>query len=248
MLIIVAKASTTAFRCTAQCEGQMRGPNVRDFTFMDANDLLTAMRQHYPCGEPRRQGMGNRPALLVVDFIEGFTRAESPLGGPWDEAIGHTSALLANARSCGVPIVFTTVEYSAADLSTNLLAQKSPGIRILLKDSRWTAIDHRLGVSEGDLVISKKYGSAFFGTSLASQLQVKGIDSLLISGCVTSGCVRASAIDAVQSGFRATVVRETVGDRSLLANEANLIDIEQRYGDVISIGQAIDYLQGLPRC
>lgn len=211
---------------------------------MDSENLISAMRQLYPCSEPREMGMGKRPALLVVDFIEGFTHAQSPLGGPWDEQIGNTATLLACARTRNIPVVFTTVEYDAADLSTNLLAQKTPGIRILLKGSRWTAIDHRLGFAEGELLISKKYGSAFFGTSLATQLQVLGVDSLLISGCVTSGCIRASAVDAVQCGFRTAVVRETVGDRSLPANEANLMDIEQRYGDVISLDQAIRYLRG----
>ena len=123
----------------------------------------------------------------------------------------------------------------------------APGVGILLKGSRWTAIDHRLALAPGDLVVSKKFGSAFFGTTLASQLQVLGIDSVLISGCVTSGCIRASAVDAVQSGFRAAVVRETVGDRSPLANEANLIDIEQRYGVVISLERAITHLQNTGR-
>jgi maleamate amidohydrolase len=98
---------------------------------------------------------------------------------------------------------------------------------------------------EEDIIISKKYGSAFFETSLAEQLQVLNIDTLLISGCVTSGCIRASAVDAAQNGFRPIVVRETVGDRSLLANEANLIDIEQRYGDVISLDEASQYLQSI---
>jgi len=212
---------------------------------MNTEDLITAMRQLYAGREPRELGLGKRPAVLVVDFIEGFTNARSPLGGPWDEQVRHTATLLAAARTQKVPVVFTTAEYDAADLSTNLLAQKTPGIGILLKGSEWTAIDHRLGREAQDLVISKKYGSAFFGTSLAAQLQVLGIDSLLISGCVTSGCVRASAVDAVQSGFRPAVVRETVGDRSLPANEANLIDIEQRYGDVISLEQAMSYLHGV---
>jgi len=208
--------------------------------------LITAMREHYACREPRELGLGKRPALLVVDFIEGFTNAQSPLGGPWDEQIDFTATLLACARTRNIPVVFTTVEYEASDLTTNLLAQKTPGIGILLKGSKWTAIDHRLGAAPQDLIISKKFGSAFFGTTLASQLQVLGVDSVLISGCVTSGCVRASAVDAVQSGFRPAVVRETVGDRSLPAQEANLIDIEQRYGDVISLNQAVDYLQGFP--
>ena len=210
---------------------------------MELEELLAALRRHYPYREPRELGLGKRPAVLVVDFIEGFTNAESPLGGPWDEQVGYTKALLSCARSNQVPVVFTTVEFEAADLSSNLLARKTPGIGVLLKGSRWTAIDHRLGAAPRDLVISKKFGSAFFGTTLASQLQVMGIDSVLMSGCVTSGCIRASAVDAVQSGFRCAVVRETVGDRSLPANEANLIDIEQRYGDVISLERAIQYLQ-----
>lgn len=156
--------------------------------------------------------------------------------------IACTAELLACARSHAVTVVFTTVEYDAADLATNLLAQKTPRVGVLVKGSEWTAIDHRLAPEVGDLIISKKFGSAFFGTSLASQLHVLGIDSLLISGCVTSGCVRASAVDAAQNGFRPGVVRDTVGDRSLLAHEANLIDIEQRYGDVLSLDQALNYL------
>jgi maleamate amidohydrolase len=94
-----------------------------------------------------------------------------------------------------------------------------------------------------DLIVSKKHGSAFFGTALASQLQLMNVDTLLICGCVTSGCVRATAVDASQSGFRPAVIREAVADRSPLAHEANLIDIEQRYGDVISLQRALDYLR-----
>jgi maleamate amidohydrolase len=95
---------------------------------------------------------------------------------------------------------------------------------------------------DSDLVVSKQHGSAFFGTELAPQLSERGIDTLLICGCVTSGCVRASAVDAAQHGFRPLVVREAVGDRSPLANEANLIDIDQRYGDVVTLKEALDYL------
>ena len=124
--------------------------------FMNIDSLVSAMRQLYPCREPRELGLGKRPALLVVDFIEGFTNARSPLGGQWDEQIGFTAALLALARLKCVPVVFTTVEYDAADLSTNLLAQKTPGIGILVKGSEWTDIDHRLDPEARDLVISKK--------------------------------------------------------------------------------------------
>ncbi|MDZ4729833.1 MAG: isochorismatase family protein [Xanthomonadales bacterium] len=210
---------------------------------LNAEEMLAAMRRWYSCGEPRELGLGRRPAVLVVDFIEGFTHPESPLGGPWDEPVAATASLLECARSLDVPVIFTVVELHPADLATNLLYAKTPGIGILLRGSRWTAVDHRLAPDPRDIIVSKKYGSAFFGTSLAAQLQVMGIDSLLIAGCVTSGCVRASAVDAVQYGFRPGVVRETVGDRSVPANLANLMDIEQRYGDVLTLERAMDYLR-----
>jgi maleamate amidohydrolase len=210
---------------------------------MNPDELLDAMRREYPCGEPRKLGLGLRPAVLVVDFIEGFTNPESPMGGPWEEQIACTRRLVACARKFGVPVIYTTVELDPADLVNSLLYAKTPRIRILLKGSRWTAIDRRLAPKPADLVISKKHGSAFFGTSLAPQLQLWNVDTLLICGCVTSGCIRATAVDAAQSGFRPAVVREAVGDRSILAHEANLIDIEQRYGDLITLEGALDYLR-----
>ena len=187
-------------------------------------------------------GIGNKPALLIIDFIEGFTNSESGLGANWDKEVSNTAILIGEARKKELPVFFTTVEFTAADLKTNLLALKTSRIDNLMQGSRWTDIDSRLPRTEQDIVISKKYGSAFFATSLASQLQVLNIDTLLISGCVTSACVRASAVDACQHGFRPIVIRETVGDRSQLAHEANLMDIEQRYGDVISLEEAIQYL------
>jgi maleamate amidohydrolase len=213
---------------------------------MNMTKLIAEMKQHYAGNpEPPRMGAGNKPALLIVDFIEGFTNKSSPLAGDWDEQINNTIVLLQAVRQKGLPVIFTTVEYNPGELKANLLSIKSPRIEILIKDSRWIAIDQRLATLEEDIIISKKYGSAFFETRLAEQLQVLNIDTLLISGCVTSGCVRASAVDAAQSGFRPIVVRETVADRSLLANEANLIDIEQRYGDVISLEEASQYIQSI---
>lgn len=212
---------------------------------MNLDAVLAAMRQEYPCATPRELGLGQRPAVLVVDFIEGFTSSSSPLGGPWDDAVGHTATLLQQARARCIPVIFTTVELTPADLSTNLLHAKTPRIGILLKGSEWTAVDHRLTPQPQELIVSKKHGSAFFGTPLASQLQVMNVDTVLISGCVTSGCIRATAVDAAQCGFRPAVVRETAGDRSRLAHEANLIDIEQRYGDVITLERALNYLDSL---
>jgi maleamate amidohydrolase len=199
--------------------------------------LVAELKRNYLHKEPTPLGPGNRPALLVVDFIEGFTSIQSPFGGPWDDAIAHTADLLREAHRNDVPAIFTTVEFDKSDAETNLLIRKAPAVAALTRGSHWTHIDHRLPRHPTDFVISKKHGSAFFGTDLAARLKSMQIDTLLIAGCVTSGCVRASAVDAAQYGFRPLVVREAVGDRSVLANEANLLDIAARYGDVISIGE-----------
>jgi maleamate amidohydrolase len=212
---------------------------------MDMTKLTEELKQHYAVNDAPRMGMGISPALLVVDFIEGFTNNKSPLAGSWDVEVKNTAVLIEEIRKKKRPVIFTTVEFTAAEIEKNLLYLKTPKIETLTLGSMWTDIDPRLPKKDQDIIISKKYGSAFFGTSLATQLQVLNIDTLLISGCVTSACVRASAVDAVQNGFRPIVVRETVGDRSLLAHEANLIDIEQRYGDVISLQEASQYLQSL---
>jgi maleamate amidohydrolase len=187
---------------------------------------------------PIELGPGERPAVLVVDFIEGFTSIQSSFGGPWDDAIAATADLLRNAHRNNVPAIFTIVEFDPGDAQKNLLIRKAPAVATLVRGSHWTNIDHRLPRHATDQVISKKHGSAFFGTDLAARLQAMQIDTLLIVGCVTSGCVRASAVDAAQYGFRPLVVREAVGDRSPLAHEANMMDIAARYGDVISVEEA----------
>ena len=211
------------------------------------DQLVEELRRGYLHKQPTALGPGVRPALLVVDFIEGFTNPESPFGGPWDEPVAHTAELLRVAHRKGIPAVFTTVEFDPPDLDANLLIRKAPAVAALARGSRWAEVDHRLPRTADDIVISKKHGSAFFGTDLAWRLETLEIDTLLIAGCVTSGCIRASAVDAAQYGFRPLVVRETVGDRSPLAHEANLLDIEARYGDVVSLDEARGYLERLKR-
>ncbi len=192
---------------------------------------------------PIALGPGERPAVLVVDFIEGFTSTQSPFAGPWDDAIAATAELLYEAHRCHAPAIFTTVEFDREDTLTNLLIRKAPAVAALTRGSHWTQVDSRLPRHPTDVVISKKHGSAFFGTDLAARLQAMQIDTLLIAGCVTSGCVRASAVDAAQYGFRPLVVREAVGDRSPQAHEANLMDIDARYGDVVSVGKGKEILR-----
>lgn len=210
------------------------------------DELIRQLRLHYAYAKTPSLGPGLRPAVLVIDFIEGFTNPDSPLGGNWDVAIGHTAELLLQTQQKGLTTLFTTVEYERIELENNLLAVKAPRIAVLTKGSRWTQVDHRLPRRETDLVIPKKHGSAFFGTALAAQLQMMKVDTLLIAGCVTSGCVRATVVDAAQYGFRPLVVREAVADRSVLAHETNLLDMQARYADVISCEQALSYVSGLP--
>ncbi|MDY6946379.1 MAG: isochorismatase family protein [Pseudomonadota bacterium] len=212
---------------------------------MQTDQLIAQLQRHYLSSKPPSLGAGTRPALLVVDFIEGFTNPDSPLAGCWDDALEHTAALLREAQQKLIPAIFTTVEYEPADLQHNLLIAKAPRVAALMKGSQWTAVDHRLPRDAGSLVIAKKHGSAFFGTALVSQLQMLRIDTLLVAGCVTSGCVRASVVDAAQYGFRALVCRDAVADRSALAHEANLLDMQARYADVISSEQALAWLKKL---
>jgi nicotinamidase-related amidase len=218
---------------------------TKEHARVEIDHLIVQLRRHYLLGTPPSLGPGRRPALLVIDFIEGFTSPDSPLAGSWDSAIEQTAALLREARQKSIPAIFTTVEYEQADLQYNLLIAKAPRVAALVKGSRWTEVDHRLPRKAGDLVIAKKHGSAFFGTPLVSQLQMLRIDTLLVAGCVTSGCVRASVVDAAQYGFRTLVVREAVADRSALANETNLLDMQARYADVVSCEQALSWMQKL---
>jgi nicotinamidase-related amidase len=178
----------------------------------------------------------------VVDFVRGWTDGASPLATDLDDEVAAAAELL-RARRQDVPAVFTTVAYNEGEERTNLLCRKAPRVSCLRPGSPWVEIDRRLPMIESDLVVTKKFASAFFDTDLAATLRVRGIDTVFICGCVTSGCVRASAVDAAQHGLHALVVRDAVGDRSALAHEANLIDIDQRYGDVIGLSEAIAALQ-----
>jgi nicotinamidase-related amidase len=202
--------------------------------------------------EYRRKGLaarlekGERPCVLVIDLIIGFTDPLSPLGANLEEQIQATNRIIKLAHQKGVPVVFTTVAYEEGMADAGLWIQKIPSMKILKKGSRFVELDPRLERAERDILIVKKYASAFFGTSLASLLTSWRIDTLLITGCTTSGCVRASVVDAIQYGFRPLVIREAVGDRAEVPHEVNLLDIDAKYGDVISVGEALGYLSSLP--
>jgi maleamate amidohydrolase len=181
-----------------------------------------------------RLGFGERCAVVVIDFIKAYTTPGAPFYAKGVvEAVQASVSLLATARSAGVPIVYTKVVYHASGRDGGLFARKVPALRMLVEREPLGEIDPRLEPRPEDLVIPKNYPSGFFGTTLASTLWTQGIDTIVLIGCSTSGCVRATAVDAIQYGFRVVVPRECVGDRHDGPHDANLFDIHAKYGDVL---------------
>jgi maleamate amidohydrolase len=192
-----------------------------------------------------RVGFGARPALLVVDLITGFTDLRSPLAGQLESQLAATNDLLEPARAAGVPVIFSTVAYDAELQEAGIWIRKIPANSWLVEGSEWVEVDKRLNQQPNETTLVKKYASCFFGTDLAARLVSRRVDTLLITGCTTSGCVRATAVDSCSYGFHTIVVEEAVGDRAALPHAASLFDIDAKYGDVVPLDEAVPYLQGL---
>ncbi|MFB7165285.1 isochorismatase family protein [Streptomyces sp. NPDC056121] len=192
---------------------------------------------------------GARPALVIVDLTRGFTEPGFPTGSDLTEAVAATVQLIEAARDAHLPVIFTAISYSPAEADGRSLAwlDKAPGMRALREASDAVALDPRLPYRDGDVLIVKKGASAFFGTSLGAQLTALGRDTVLVCGATTSGCVRATAVDAVQSGFPVLVPRDAVGDRAQGPHDAALFDIQAKYGDVIDQCDALTYLADLAK-
>jgi maleamate amidohydrolase len=190
--------------------------------------------------------LGSRPAVLVVDFSCGFTDEACALGSSLDAEVEATAGLLGTARERGVPVVFTTIAFDAELADASIWPQKMPALDALTLGSRWVELDPRLGRRPGEAVIVKKGASAFFGTNLVSILVGARVDTVVLCGATTSGCVRATAIDLLQYGWPTIVPRECVGDRARAPHEANLFDINAKYADVVAVDEAVAYLEGVP--
>jgi maleamate amidohydrolase len=197
-------------------------------------------------GFGRRVGFGQRPAVLAVDFITGFTDLRSPLAGDLDSQLAATNALLEPARAAGIPVIFSTVAYDAELQEAGIWVRKIPANSWLVEGSEWVEVDARLNQRPNETTLVKKYASCFFGTDLAARLVSRRVDTLIITGCTTSGCVRATAVDACSYGFHTIVVEEAVGDRAALPHAASLFDIDAKYGDVVGLEETLSYLRGLP--
>jgi maleamate amidohydrolase len=211
----------------------------------DGTDANAAAELYAERGFGRRSGAGSRPALVVVDLVNGFTDPASPLWCDADEAVAATSRLLDAARGADAPVAFTTVEYdeAGARVAAAFIA-KVPALRTLAPGTPWPAVDARIAPLPGEPVLAKLFASAFFGTPLAAMLAAHGTDTVVVCGASTSGCVRATAVDALQHGYRVVVPREAVADRAGGPHDAALLDIDAKYGDVVGTDEAVALLRG----
>ncbi|MBY6189610.1 isochorismatase family protein [Microbulbifer agarilyticus] len=192
--------------------------------------------------ERKNLGLGARPALLLVDMIVGFTSARCPLGTDCPDVVQANSQLLERFRALGLPVVFTTVVYHH-EQQARVFRDRINHLNVLTPDSEWVQVDPRLQPQDDEPVIAKQWASSFFKTSLDTWLQTQGVDSLVVTGLTTSGCVRATVVDGLQHDYPVVVPREAVGDRNPEAHEANLFDMHAKYADVMSLQ---DVLQSLP--
>jgi len=198
-------------------------------------------------GFGERQGKGTRPALLVIDMSRGFTSPDSPLHCELSAAVAAIDRLLDAARAKGVPVVYTTVSYGEGEkVVAKAFIDKVPILLTLAEGSVFTEIDPRIAPLPQEPVLNKLFASAFFGTPLQSLLAAHDCDSVIVTGASTSGCVRATAVDVLQNGYRLVIPREAVGDRNPAAHEQALYDIDAKYGDVVSLEDTLEWLASMP--
>jgi maleamate amidohydrolase len=190
-------------------------------------------------------GFGSRPAVVVVDLNLGFTDPASPLACDLDDVLVATRALLDVARARGVPVLFTTIVYDeVASAAAAVFLRKVPALRVLAPGTRWVEIDERLGRRPEEPVIAKAHASAFFGVPLAALLA--GRDTLVVCGASTSGCVRATVVDAFSKNYRVAVVADACFDRLQSSHALSLVDMNMKYADVVSSSEAAAYLESVP--
>jgi len=188
-------------------------------------------------------GMGHRPALIVVDVVAGFTDPACPLGSEADAVVRANVELMNAFHQADLPVVLTTVVYHNEE-QASVFRARVPALNLLTPDSPWVQFDQRLPITATDLQLEKRHASSFHGTDLDNWLRAKDVDTVIVTGLTTSGCVRATAVDGLQNNYRVLVPREACGDRDEQAHEANLYDLSAKYADVLSLQEV---LNSLPR-
>ena len=206
-----------------------------------STDTTIFDRQHFG----QRMGFGRRPALLIVDFTIGFNDPASFGGGNISAAVANTVPLLEKVRDLGLPVAHTRIVYAEDASDTNVHCLKVPRLLTLTESNPASQFVPELLPRAGEIVIRKRLPSAFFGTDLAGMLLAKGVDTLVIAGCTTSGCVRASTLDAMCHGFRPMVISDCVGDRAKGPHAASLFDLGKKYADIMTRAEVFAQLDQL---
>lgn len=201
--------------------------------------------ENYRRAYGNRIGFGAQPALILIDFVEAYFNSDCELYAGVEDALASALRIREVARENNVPVIYTNVVYQADGRDGGRFFQKALPLRNFTAGNPLGAWPEGLTIGEDELVISKQYPSAFFGTSLASTLAASGIDTLVHTGLSTSGCVRATCVDCCSHGFIPIIAREAVGDRHIAPHESNLFDMDAKYGDVVSEEDVITYLNSV---
>ena len=183
-------------------------------------------------------GMGSHPALIVVDVVVGFTDPSCPLGSDAESVVSANVQLMNAFHQAQLPVVLTTVIYRN-DHEASVFRARIPALNLLTPDSHWVKFDPRLPIADDDLQLEKRHASSFHGTELDQWLTDRNVDSVVVTGLTTSGCVRATAVDGLQNNYRVVVPREACGDRDPKAHEANLYDLNAKYADVVPLDSVL---------
>jgi maleamate amidohydrolase len=203
------------------------------------------LSENYRKAYGNRLGFGNRPALILIDFVQAYFDRNCELYADVENAMDSALRIRSEARTRGIPVIYTRVVYQRDGMDGGLFFKKVLPLRYFIAGSRLCGWPDGLEPADSELVITKQYPSAFFGTSLASTLTTMGIDTLVITGLTTSGCVRATCVDAISHGFRPMVVGDACGDRHESPHTASLFDMNAKYADVVDEKEVIAYLAGI---
>ncbi|MFT3691011.1 isochorismatase family protein [Paenirhodobacter sp.] len=190
---------------------------------------------------------GTRPGIIVVDFSYGFTDPQYPTASDASTQMARTREICDALRARGCPVIFSTIAYHPGEIDKLPWLKKAAGMAALIEGTRLVEIDAATGIQPGDAVVVKKGASSFFGSTLAALLTGAGVDTLIVTGATTSGCVRATVVDAVQSGFNVLVPRDGCADRAQAPHEANLYDMGQKYADVTEAAEILEWIESLPQ-
>ena len=209
------------------------------------NDVTQDLSANYKKAYGKRLGFGDSLALILVDFVQAYFDESCALYAGVEDALESALRIRELARAAGIPVIYTHVVYDEEGRDGGVFFRKAPVLKNFIAGNPMGDWPSGLQPRDDELVISKQYPSAFFGTSLASTLKEWGVDTLIITGLTTSGCVRATCVDAMSNGFIPIIVADACGDRHAAPHEANLFDMNAKYADVVSESETIGHLQQL---